>query len=86
VLFEARQKLALAISVGCQKIAVVSDRFFCENEINDWTFHNNLSRDVEIACRSQDSCCPLGQGYLWARPMPANEFQQLLQNGLDSAK
>ncbi len=29
--------------------------------------------------------CHYGQGYLWARPVPAEEFQQVLQNGLDSA-
>ncbi len=30
----------------------------------------------------RDIGCHHGQGYLWARPMPADEFQGLLQNGL----
>ena len=27
--------------------------------------------------------CNYGQGYLWARPMPADEFQKLLESGLE---
>jgi EAL domain-containing protein (putative c-di-GMP-specific phosphodiesterase class I) len=33
------------------------------------------------ACRVREAGCHLGQGFLWARPMPADEVTELLRRG-----
>ena len=45
-----------------------------------------LAEGVETKAEAKvmrDIGCHYGQGYLWARPMPAGEFQDLLETGLD---